>query len=54
MQAPRHAVAPLQTYGAQGCVVAAWQTPRPLQVRVLTCVDWPVGHDAPAQTVLAP
>jgi hypothetical protein len=39
VHAPRHAVLPLQTYGAQARVVAAWQTPRPLQVRVLTWVD---------------
>ena len=53
VQVPRQAVEPLHTYGAQLSVVAVVQTPCPLQLRVLTCVDWPVGHDAPAQTVLA-
>jgi hypothetical protein len=34
-------------------LVAGWQTPRPLQVRPVTAVDWPVGHEGPAQDVLA-
>jgi hypothetical protein len=50
---PRHAVVPLQTYGAQGVVVAVWQTPSPLQVRALVFVD-PVVHVAVAQVVPTP
>ena len=53
VQAARQAVDPLQTYGAHGIVVAGWQTPRPLQVRPLTAVDWFVGQDGPAHDVLA-
>jgi hypothetical protein len=32
---------------------AGWQTPRPLQVRPVTAVDWPPGHDGAAHDVLA-
>jgi hypothetical protein len=39
VQTPRQAVEPLQTYGAHACVVAVWQTPRPLHVLALTWVD---------------
>ena len=53
VHAARQAVAPLQTYGAHVMLEAGWQTPRPLQVRPVTAVDWPVGHDGPAQDVLA-
>ena len=34
-------------------LVDGWQTPRPLQVRPLTAVDWFAGHDGPAHEVLA-
>jgi hypothetical protein len=53
VQAERQAVVPLQTYGAQGVVLAGWQTPSPLQVRPEIAVDWPAGQDGAAHDVVA-
>src|SRR5689334_16107454 len=33
--------------------VASWHVPRPLHVRPVTAVDWPLGHDGAAHDVLA-
>ena len=53
VQAARHAVAPLQTYGWHGVIVAGWQTPSPLHVRPEIAVAWPSGHDGAAHAVVA-
>ena len=39
VHAARHAVVPLQTYGAHARLAAGKQVPRPSQVRPVTCVD---------------
>jgi hypothetical protein len=52
-QAALQAVEPLQTYGAQAIEDAAWQVPRPSQVRPDVSVDCPVGQEGAAQDVLA-
>jgi hypothetical protein len=53
VQTEKQAVVPLQTYGLHAWVVAVWQTPSPLQLRPLTSVAWPGGHDGWAQEVPA-
>jgi len=50
-QAALQAVLPLQTYGAQLIVVAAWQVPLPSQVRPEVNVVLPVGQEGAAQDV---
>jgi hypothetical protein len=54
VHAALQAVEPLQTYGAHDSVVAAWQTPRPSQVRPEVCVVEPLGQVGAAQAVPAP
>jgi hypothetical protein len=53
VHAARHAVVPLQTYGAHATLDAGWQVPRPSQVRLVTSVDWVAGHDGGAHDVFA-
>jgi hypothetical protein len=53
MHAARQAVEPLHMYGAHGMLVAARQTPMPLQVRPVVSVDWPAGQVGAAHDVAA-
>jgi hypothetical protein len=53
VQAALQAVVPLQTKGLQAIDDAAWQVPRPSQVRPEVSVDCPVGHEGAAHDVLA-
>jgi hypothetical protein len=53
VQAALQAVDPLQTYGAQAMLVAAWQTPLPSQVRPEVSVELPVGQTGAAHELAA-
>ncbi len=53
MQAALQLVVPLQTNGAHGMFVAAWQVPLPSQVRPEVSVALVAGHEGGAQGVAA-